>query len=135
MPYPALYLSSAGELSIRVCYPANLASYFDVSVLCYIADSAFVQASFRNRHPGMHGLHDMAFLVGGKWYKEFVGFMYMFGCVHSPNLATEEAKLIHSQQFYTRNRVRLRSRFSCLECVIKPRSLYGLVRGLKMMDR
>jgi hypothetical protein len=41
--------------------------------------SAFVQASFRNRHPGMHGIQDMAYLVGGKWYKEFVGAMYMIG--------------------------------------------------------
>lgn len=37
---------------------------------CYNTYAAFIQASFRNRHPGIHGLQDMAYVVGGKWYRE-----------------------------------------------------------------
>lgn len=36
----------------------------------YNTYAAFVQVAFRNRHPGMHGVQDFAFLIGGKWYRE-----------------------------------------------------------------
>ncbi|WVR08411.1 hypothetical protein IAU60_005466 [Kwoniella sp. DSM 27419] len=40
---------------------------------------AFVLGAFRLRHPGMHGLQDMAYVVGGKWYRELVGILYIIG--------------------------------------------------------
>lgn len=64
--------------SFNACKLFRTDSLTHADNLCRL-DSAFVQAAFRNRHPGMHGIQDMAFLVGGKWYKEFVGAMYMVG--------------------------------------------------------
>ncbi|KAK1925999.1 transmembrane amino acid transporter protein-domain-containing protein [Papiliotrema laurentii] len=39
----------------------------------------FLLGAFRLRHPGMHGLQDMAYLVGGPIYREVVGVLYVVG--------------------------------------------------------
>ncbi|OCF36058.1 hypothetical protein I317_01847 [Kwoniella heveanensis CBS 569] len=39
----------------------------------------FILGAFRLRHPGMHGLQDMANVVGGTWYRELVGILYVIG--------------------------------------------------------
>ncbi|WVQ94030.1 hypothetical protein IAU59_001108 [Kwoniella sp. CBS 9459] len=39
----------------------------------------FILGAFRLRHPGMHGLQDMANVVGGAWYRELVGVLYVVG--------------------------------------------------------
>lgn len=41
--------------------------------------SAFLLGAFRLRHAGCHGLQDMAFIVGGKWYRELVGVLFLIG--------------------------------------------------------
>lgn len=58
--------------------------------------AAFLLGEFRFRHPGIHvshlschyrvaikshqqGLQDMAFVVGGKWYRELVGILFIIG--------------------------------------------------------
>ena len=43
--------------------------------------SAFVIAGFRTRHAGMHGIQDMAYLVGGVFYRELVGGLFLIGFV------------------------------------------------------
>lgn len=82
VPYLDLYSSSAGAPSMPVSVLLDYVHRIPAAHLKLLhPDSAFVQAAFRNRHPGMHGIQDMAYLVGGKWYKEFVGAMYMIGLV------------------------------------------------------
>ncbi|KAL7418624.1 hypothetical protein Q5752_007082 [Cryptotrichosporon argae] len=41
----------------------------------------FLLGAFRLRHPGMHGLQDMAYVVGGKWYRELTGILYIIGYI------------------------------------------------------
>ncbi|WRT68118.1 uncharacterized protein IL334_005093 [Kwoniella shivajii] len=41
--------------------------------------AAFILGAFRLRHSGMHGLQDMAYIVGGAWYREIVGILYIVG--------------------------------------------------------
>lgn len=53
--------------------------------------AAFLLGAFRLRHPGMHvslvaialsdleGLQDMAYVVGGRWYRELVGALFIVG--------------------------------------------------------
>ncbi|WWC62253.1 uncharacterized protein I303_104849 [Kwoniella dejecticola CBS 10117] len=45
----------------------------------YNTYAAFILGAFRLRHPGMHGLQDMAYIVGGAWYRELVGVLYVIG--------------------------------------------------------
>ena len=62
--------------------------YFSERILTWSAGwglwngwAAFIQAGFRNRHGGVHGVQDMAMIVGGKAYKELVGGLYLLGFV------------------------------------------------------
>jgi len=41
--------------------------------------SAFLLGAFRLRHAGIHGMQDMAYVVGGKWYRELVGILFIIG--------------------------------------------------------
>ena len=47
----------------------------------YNTYAAFVIAGFRTRHAGMHGIQDMAALVGGRVYREVVGALFLVGFV------------------------------------------------------
>lgn len=43
------------------------------------AYSAFLLGAFRLRHSGIHGMQDMAYIVGGVWYRELVGVLFIIG--------------------------------------------------------
>jgi len=42
---------------------------------------ALLLGSFRNRHPGIHSVADMAEHVGGIWYREVCGALFIIGNV------------------------------------------------------
>jgi hypothetical protein len=42
---------------------------------------AIVLGNFRNRHPGCHSVADMAKLVGGVAFREFVGALFVVTCI------------------------------------------------------
>jgi len=58
---------------------------------CFNTYAAFLLGSFKLRHANIHvcpnirigadskGLQDMAFVVGGAWYRELVGLLYFLG--------------------------------------------------------
>ncbi|KAH8671161.1 transmembrane amino acid transporter protein-domain-containing protein [Xylariales sp. PMI_506] len=39
--------------------------------------TAVVQGNFKTRHPECHTLADMGYKVGGVWFREFIGFLYL----------------------------------------------------------
>ncbi|RFU24876.1 hypothetical protein B7463_g11458, partial [Scytalidium lignicola] len=43
--------------------------------------SAIVLGNFRNSHPGCHSVADMAQLVGGVFFREFTGAMFIIACI------------------------------------------------------
>ncbi|GJN88359.1 hypothetical protein Rhopal_001324-T1 [Rhodotorula paludigena] len=43
--------------------------------------AAFIEGAFRNRHPGMHGIQDMMYLVAGPIGREIVGALFFVGFV------------------------------------------------------
>jgi hypothetical protein len=38
---------------------------------------AIIQGNFRNTHAGCHSIADMAFVVGGAWFREVVGIFFL----------------------------------------------------------
>lgn len=93
-------LFSVGVLSIPAVFALVGAVPGTILVVAFGAFNtyaAFSLGAFRLRHAKMHvsqiadhpipeerligpqGLQDMAFVVGGKWYREFVGLLYIVG--------------------------------------------------------
>lgn len=67
---------SVGVLSIRV----GLNSFALATCCLYRnSDTAYILGDFRSRHNQCHTVVDMAFLVGGLWFKEVVSFVYLVG--------------------------------------------------------
>lgn len=42
-----------------------------------VLDTAVILGNFRNKHPGCHSIADMAAVVGGSAFKEFVGLLFI----------------------------------------------------------
>lgn len=91
-------LFSVGVLSIPSVFAlvgAVPGTLLVVAFGAYNTYAAFSLGAFRLRHAKMHvstaactsarytdviqGLQDMAFVVGGKWYRELVGLLYIIG--------------------------------------------------------
>ncbi|KIR32105.1 hypothetical protein I352_05335 [Cryptococcus deuterogattii MMRL2647] len=55
-----------------------------ICILCFQAMNTYcgiLYGRFRMNHPGVHGITDVAYIVGGRWFSEFIAVLYTFAMV------------------------------------------------------